>query len=225
MPNLFKMSLDKVNIKLNLLSGRNKTNRQYFINQLYRNDGKNKFIHYFWLNMTALKVKPTSFLNKEFTLLDKKQDRYFLIVTILIFSILFLNIFKPFNINRWYSDSRFISFLRLSSYGVVVALVYLFTQFPLRKVFRQNTFSIKSFILWFLIEIVIISLIYIFLYGNPLGNFFNDFIFSLKYTLLGICLPYSFAILVIYYKKHRTEIESLQQKISHSSHSQLLVFI
>jgi hypothetical protein len=114
--------------------------------------------------------------------------------------------------------------LRLSSYGVVVALVYLFTQFPLRKVFRQNTFSIKSFILWFLIEIVIISLIYIFLYGNPLGNFFNDFIFSLKYTLLGICLPYSFAILVIYYKKHRTEIESLQQKISHSSHSQLLVF-
>ncbi|QGY47363.1 hypothetical protein GM418_27955 [Maribellus comscasis] len=169
-------------------------------------------------------MKLQTLLNKEFTLLDKKYDRYFLIVTILIFSILFLNIFEPFNINRWYSDSRIISFLRLSSYGVVVALVYLFTQFPLRKIFRQNTFQIKSFILWFVIEIVIISLVYIFLYGNPLGNFINDFIFSLKYTVLGICLPYSFSILIIYYQKHRTEIKTLQQKISRPSNSQLLGF-
>lgn len=174
--------------------------------------------------LTAKKVKIVSFLNREFTLLDKKSDRYFLIVTILIFSILFLNIFEPFNINRWYSDSKIITILRLSSYGIVVALVYLFTQFPLRKIFRQNTFKIKSFVLWFLFEIVIISLIYIFLYGNPFGNFINDFIFSLKYTLLGICLPYSFAILIIFYKKHRLEIEALQKKISHSTQPHLLMF-
>jgi len=155
-----------------------------------------------------------NFLNKKFTLLDKKSDRYILIGIVLIFSILFINLFVPWNISRWYSDSGFIQFLRLSSYGIVVALIFLFTQFPLRKIFRIQYFKIKNYLLWLLLEIILISLVYIFIYGNPIGNFFNDLIYSLKYTLLGICLPYSFAILIIYYKNQRTEIQNLKNKIS-----------
>lgn len=169
-------------------------------------------------------MKTHGFLNKEFTLLDKKSDRYFLIVTCLVFSILFINIFVPFNINRWYSDSGFIQFLRLSSYGFVIALVILFTQFPLRKIMHLQTFKIKSYILWLGIEIILISLVYIFLYGNPLGNFLNDFIFSLKYTLLGICLPYSFALLIIYYKNQRSEILQLKDKINQPDQKHLISF-
>ncbi len=82
----------------------------------------------------------------------------------------FMNLFRPWNIGRWYSDSGFIQFLRLSSYGVVVALVLLFTQFPLRKIFRQQEFKLKTYILWFVIEISLISFVYIFMYGNPIGN-------------------------------------------------------
>jgi len=155
-----------------------------------------------------------NFLNNKFTLLDKKSDRYLLIGIILIFSILFINLFVPWNISRWYSDSGFIKFLRLSSYGVVVALIFLFTQFPLRKIFRIQHFKIKNYLLWLLLEIILISLVYIFIYGNPIGNFFNDLIYSLKYTLLGICLPYSFAILFIYHKNQRVEIHDLKNKIS-----------
>lgn len=165
-----------------------------------------------------------SFLNNDFGLLDKKSDRYLLIVIVLVFSIFFLNIFEPFNIGRWYSDSGFIKFLRLSSYGFVVALVFLLTQFPFRKLLKKEHFTLKSYILWLFIEIALISLVYIFLYGNPIGNFFNDFIFSLKYTLLGICLPYSFAILIIYYKNQRAEIKTLQNKISKPAEKRLLVF-
>lgn len=164
-----------------------------------------------------------SFLNNEFTLLDKKADRLLLIVIILLFSIFFLNVFQPFNIGRWYSDSGIIKFLRLSSYGFVVALVFLFTQFPLRKAFKTEHFKLKTYILWLLIEIVLVSLVYIFLYGNPVGNFINDFIFSVKYTLLGICLPYSFAILLIYYKNQRAEIKTLQNKIAKPNENQLIV--
>jgi hypothetical protein len=169
-------------------------------------------------------LKTPGFLNNEFTLLDKKSDRYFLIVTCLVFSILFINIFVPFNINRWYSDSGFIQLLRLSSYGFVIALVILFTQFPLRKIMHLQTFKIKSYILWLGIEIILISLVYIFLYGNPLGNFLNDFIFSLKYTLLGICLPYSFALLIIYYKNQRSEILQLKDKINQPDQKHLISF-
>ena len=169
-------------------------------------------------------MNTSGFLNNKFTLLDKKSDRYFLVVTCLVFSVLFINIFVPFNINRWYSDSGFIQFLRLSSYGFVVGLVFLFTQFPLRKLFKIETFTIKSYIPWLTLEVILISLVYIFLYGNPLGNFGNDFVFSLKYTLLGTCLPYSFALLIIYYKNQRAEILELKNKVNQPTEKQLLSF-
>lgn len=140
---------------------------------------------------------------KPFPVIDEKRDRYFLIMFCLVFSIIFLNVFVPFNINRWFSDSAFIQFLRLSSYGVVVSLVLLFTQFPLRKLFGVRHFTILTICIWIIIEIVLISLVYIFLYGNPVGNFMNDFIFSIRYTLLGIVLPYSIALTILYYKSVR----------------------
>lgn len=153
------------------------------------------------------------FLNSDFNLLDKRKDRFFLVSVCLVFGMLFINLFVPFNINRWFSDSGFIQFLRLSSYGIIVGVVLLFTQFPLRKLFKVQKFKISTYILWLFIEIVIISLVYIFLYGNPLGNLINDFIFSLKYTFLGICLPYSFALLLIYYRKQRIEIAELKKQV------------
>ncbi|MGQ7870272.1 LytR/AlgR family response regulator transcription factor [Sunxiuqinia sp. sy24] len=165
-----------------------------------------------------------NFLNKRFTLLDQKSDRYLLILICLLFSVLYINVFVPFNINRWFSDSGFIQFIRLSSYGLIVSLVLLFTQFPLRKLFKVNAFSIKSYVIWLLIEILLISLVYIFLYGNPIGNFINDFVFSLKYTLLGILLPYSFSLFIIYYKNQRAEIRMLKDKIGNPEKKEMLVF-
>ena len=164
------------------------------------------------------------FFNAEFTLLDKKQDRYLLILICLIFSIIFVNVFVPFNINRWYSDSGFIQFLRLSSYGVVIAIVFLFTQFPLRKIFKITHFKVKTYLLWLLIEATLINLTYIFSYGNPLGNFVNDMGFSIKYTLPGVCLPYSFALLLIYYKNQYSEIKTLKQQAARPAPGKLIGF-
>jgi hypothetical protein len=165
-----------------------------------------------------------TFLNRPFPLLDKKSDRYFLIIFCLIFSVIFLNIFVPFNINRWFSDSALIQFLRLSSFGLVVSLVLLITQFPLRALFKINRFKTRTFSLWLFIEISLISLVYIFLYGNPLGNFVNDFIFSLKYTFLGICLPYSFVLVIIHYKNRHPEILPQRDKTLKTLGKNLIVF-
>lgn len=165
-----------------------------------------------------------SILNSKFTLLDKKQDRYLLIVIVFVFSIFFLNVFQPFNISRWFSDSAVIQFLRLSSYGAVVAVVFLFTQFPLRHWLKKQTFEVKHYIAWICLEIILISLVYIFLYGNPVGNFMNDLVFSVKYTLLGICLPYSFAVLIIYYKNQKAEIENFRKTINQPASQKLIGF-
>lgn len=165
-----------------------------------------------------------SFLNNKFSLLDKKENRYLLILIVFIFSVIFLNLFQPFNISRWYSDSGIIQFLRLSSYGLVIGIVFLFTQFPLRRIFRIKEFRLKTFILWLIIEITLINLAYIILYGNPIGNFNNDLIFSLKHTLLSIWLPYSFAILALYYKSQRNEIKSLKNNVVQPFEKQLIAF-
>lgn len=165
-----------------------------------------------------------SVVNKNLHLLDKKEDRYLLVVVVFIFSVVFLNVFQPFNIARWYSDSSIIQFLRLSSYGFVIALVFLFTQFPLRRLFKVEQFTVKTYLIWILIEITLINLIYIILYGNPIGNFKNDLMFSLKYTLMSIWLPYSFAVLVIHFKKHRHEIATLKSALPKSAASQLIIF-
>jgi len=165
-----------------------------------------------------------TFFNNNFTLLDKKGDRYLLILVVFAFSVIFLNVFEPFNIARWYSDSGLIQFLRLSSYGFVIAIVFLFTQFPLRNIFKIHEFKIKTYLLWLVIEIALINIVYIFLYGNPIGNFVNDLGFSLKYTLMSIWLPYSFAILIVYYKNQRDEIIMLKTNANKPPEKRLLVF-
>lgn len=162
------------------------------------------------------------FFNRPFSLLDKKQDRYLLIIVVFVFSVFFVNVFEPWNIRRWFSDSGFIQFLRLSSYGLVIALVFLFTQFPLRKWTGVQQFTIKTYALWLIIEIAMICFMYILMYGNPIGNFMYDLGFALRHTLPGILIPYSFGILVIHYKNHRKEIKQLQDKIAQPTEKQLI---
>lgn len=169
-------------------------------------------------------MKISNFLNNRYSLLDKKENRYLLIFVVFLFSVVFINVFEPFNIGRWYSDSGLIKFLRLSSYGFVIAVVFLFTQFPLRKFFNMEEFKIKTYLLWLIMEIALINLGYIILYGNPIGNFINDLGFSLKYTLLSIWLPYSFALLIVNYKNQSEEIELLKTNTSKQTEKRLIVF-
>ncbi len=162
------------------------------------------------------------FLNHNFTLLDDKKDRFLLIAICFVFSIFFVNLFVPFNINRWVDDSGFIQFMRLSSYGLVVALVFLISQFPLRRLLGIQKFKVKTYILWLTGEIILISFVYILLYGNIIGNLLNDFTYSLKYTLLGIFLPYSFALLIIFYRKNSIEIKRLKKSLSKPLESKMV---
>lgn len=52
----------------------------------------------------------------------------------------------------------------------------------------------------------------------------NDLGYALRHTILGIWIPYSFAILIIYYKNHREEIDQLQTKISQPGEKKLIAF-
>lgn len=154
-----------------------------------------------------------NFINRDFDLLDKRNDRLFVILTCMTISIIFTNVFVPFNVDRWFRDSGIQQFMRLSSYGVVFAIVFLLTQFPLRRLFGIARFKVKTYLLWLFIELSIISMIFVFMYDRAEGDFLNDYIFSLKYTFLGILIPYVIALLVVYIRNQQVEIKKLNKNV------------
>lgn len=142
-------------------------------------------------------MKLLSFLSQPFTLLDNPKQKLILIGVCLGFGIIFANVFVPFNVNQWEQDSGIDQFLRLTSYQFIAAISLIFTQFAVRKVFKVNTFNVLQFLLWFLGEIIFISLIYLFVYSDSLNAFWDIFKFSFRYTLLGISMPYLLALSVL----------------------------
>ena len=150
-------------------------------------------------------------MNKDFDLLDDRKDRLLLILTCFLFIVIFFNIFVPFNSDRWRRDTGIMQFIRFSSYGAVPAMVFLFTQFPLRKWFGIACFKVKTYLLWLFIEISLMSLIFVLIYDRKEGGFFNDFIFSFRQTFLGLLIPYAVAMLILYNKNQRVEIKKLRK--------------
>jgi hypothetical protein len=71
-------------------------------------------------------------LNRPFTLLDNKTDRYLLIGIVFLFYVVFLNVYEPFNIARWYSDS-----------GLSLPLFFLLHNFRYAAFLKFNILPLK----------------------------------------------------------------------------------
>ena len=80
-------------------------------------------------------------LNLKFSLLDTKKNRLFLVLFILIYSVLFLNIFAPFNIKSWMVNSHTSEFIQLLTYSLIGASSFAFSQFLLGKWLKTNQFN------------------------------------------------------------------------------------
>lgn len=144
-------------------------------------------------------MKLKHFFNLRFKLIDNKKNRLFLVLFILIYSILFLNIFIPFNIKDWMPLSNSPQFFTLSGFAMVGALGLAFSQFVLRKWFKLEQFNIKQFFLWVFFELILLTFILTVIYNDfsNWSNFINEFLFTLKHTFLIIIIPYSIVLLIL----------------------------
>lgn len=145
-------------------------------------------------------MKIRDLLNLPFVHLDNLRHRYILIGITVTFSIFFLNVFVPFNMNHWSHDSGIDQFLRLSGYSIIGGIVLSVSQLFVRKILRVDHFRIWSFTLWVTGEVLIMAIL--FLLYQTYHNI--DFVWivkavpdSFKYTLLSILIPYSLALLFI----------------------------
>lgn len=138
-------------------------------------------------------------LNHAFPLLDDIRHRWILIIFCTLFGIVFINVFVPFNINRWSNDSGLTEFLRLSGFGIIAGIVLLVSQVVVRPATGQHCLRLYSFGLWFLCEMIVMSVCFLF-YQSPsfaVDHFPMALLDSMKYTLPGIIIPYSLALSLI----------------------------
>ena len=158
--------------------------------------------------------EPT-FFKKSFTLLDQPKYRWLLIIFIASFSIFYVNVFVPFNINQWYNDSGFEQFFRLSGFGIVGGLILVLSQFGVRNIFKIKSFKVGTFILWAVGELLLMAVFFI-VYDNIWSSNFNRFLDilpdTLRYTSLGILIPYTLALLFIAQLIKVNEVKELKHK-------------
>lgn len=154
------------------------------------------------------------FLNKQFILLDDKKNRLFLVLFLLVYIVLFLNIFHPFGIDSWVPGSYGSKFLHLSAYAVVGSLGIAFSQFVLRKWFNREHFSMKQFIVWIVFELIFLTILLVFLFNNvyDIPSFFDEFQFNLKYTFLIAIIPYSIVLLILSLFQSKSELVELKKE-------------
>lgn len=159
--------------------------------------------------------KLREFLNQPFSLLDHVTHRWILIVFNVFFIIFFVNVFVPFNINRWSNDSGFAQFIRLSGFGLIAGVIMLISQFGLRKIFKIDHFRIGSYSLWLLGELSLMAVSFLFYQAHwsiDINLFAKNIPDSFKYTILGAIIPYLISLLFISQIIHREKSKQAKLK-------------
>lgn len=155
-------------------------------------------------------------------LINKKNIIKIILFTT-IFSLVFINIFKPFNSETWIPEITSLDYFLYSSLMVIVGMVVILLSRTLMYFFVKK-FSIGyiEYIIWIFTEIVILSIFYVFIANKVgfVGNFmkehenikywealFDIFRKSIANTMWMLLIPYIISFL-------RLENEYLKQQIS-----------
>ena len=158
------------------------------------------------------------FLNRPFHLLDRKQNRWLLVIVTGVYVILFMNLYLPFNISRWYEKETLPLFLILSSFGLIGMVVLMVSQLVIREILKIRNVKLYGIILWFLAELILLTLTMYFIYGdsNLSGiNLWNELFLTFKYTILVLIIPYAGVLLYLYATQKGENINALLNASNH----------
>ncbi len=147
-------------------------------------------------------------LNQPFTLLDENRHRWMIIGATGIFSIIFMNLYTPFDADSWIQIPGVPLFVILSSYGILGMIMFFFSQIVVRNIFNVRSFTRLTYGLWFLGEVLLLSLIMFLVYGDykqlSAGRLMSEYFLALRYTVLVLIIPYG---VVMFYFQHLAEKE------------------
>lgn len=155
------------------------------------------------------------YLDKPFELLDSLKDRMFFVLFMTIYIVLFLLIYRPYNLEYWYIFSGSNKTLSLVLLGFLGGVYYAFSQLYMRGVYKFKKFTVKHYLIWTLIEVMLLTFILTIVYDEYKGFLNNalEFFSNLRYVFLTLVLPYSFVLSILSLFKSRTEIIQLRSAI------------
>ncbi|GAB2991639.1 hypothetical protein GCM10027284_05300 [Cyclobacterium sediminis] len=151
--------------------------------------------------------KKNNLLNAEFNLLKHNWEKLVLIGFCTLFSILFINLYTPFRIDQWEADQGLSQFIRLSGFGIIGGIVLSLSQFVLKPLLKGES-KVIYFIYWTTLEVLALALVFYGLYGSHGSNFFSEYLISLKYTFLGLLIPYTLALCFIFIFRKQNESQN-----------------
>jgi hypothetical protein len=148
----------------------------------------------------------TRFLHSPFPYLDKLKYRLLHVLIILVFSILFLFIFEPFNIKAWLKYPDWLKDLGLISLALTFFFIIAFSQLMVRTLVPISTFNVLHLVVWLSAEILLLSVILTILFADYTKGYLKEFFITLKFTTPGLVLPYSFSILILVLMHQRSKL-------------------
>ncbi|MBS2211748.1 LytTR family transcriptional regulator DNA-binding domain-containing protein [Carboxylicivirga mesophila] len=167
----------------------------------------------------------THLLNRPFNLLMPVRSRLFFVAFITIYLVLFLNIYKPYNLETWYVFSNNKQVFELGLLGLIGGLYFCFSQLLLPKLIKFRVSKVWHFALWTLAELALLTLLLTVLYDDirSFWQFVAEFSSNLKYVGLTLLPPYSFSLILLSWYQKQQAINEFRQKSKHHKVANTLV--
>ena len=178
--------------------------------------------------MDTKKYKLKIFGNKELpSYLLEKNNVVRMILFTTVYSLVFINIFRPFNSETWIHDINSTNYAMYSSLMVLIGMVVVsLSRFIMNLVVKKVQLTYPDYIIWLVSDAVIVSIFYVFIAYKVgfVDNFLNDnpemttweAIFSIFWkstanTVWMLLIPYTVSLLFLdnqYLKNRIKEIGS-----------------
>jgi len=133
-----------------------------------------------------------------------------------VFALVFINAYRPFNVNQLYPDVDGIVIFGISSLLILLGLVVVgLSRWLLYHYSRKHVITYLGFGIWVISEIAALSCVYVwlsFLYlKNPGDQIYPVLLNTFRNTALVITIPYAFSILILSLKDYSEKLKNVDE--------------
>ncbi len=156
-------------------------------------------------------------LKQPFHLLDSTKARLKLVIFCGVFGCLFLNVFLPFNMGTWFIVGKAPLYIIITFFSAAGMAALALTQFAFRSLFKIKIATRGGFLAWLLLDFFVISLAMLGVNSVFTEHSFfelDEYLVTLKYTVLVLVLPYSLGILILFLQEQLRVVEDLKLKVN-----------
>jgi hypothetical protein len=158
--------------------------------------------------------------------LNEKKNIVRLIFFTSLFALVFINIYSPFGVDRWFNLTKF-EFFTYSSLTILTGvLVVVFSRILMYQVCKRHTIFIWQYLLWIFAEIFFMALAYALFEKFLLKDIrlFTELVKTSSYnTALVLLLPYSTLWLYFSWQDKQQQIERLADVQAFSSNTRDMI--